>query len=112
MKNKQLEDIARQHAEEAVATLVDLLRTGSDSAKRAAAEALLDRAYGKPIDRQAVLTMGPAGDAVEEMSEAQLLRIANGALEYTNSSSGFRGQVIDLRPVPADDGDDPPPHAI
>jgi hypothetical protein len=112
MKNKQLEDIARQHAEEAVQTLVDLLRTGSDGAKRAAAEALLDRAYGKPIDRQAILTMGPSGDAVEELTEAQLLRIANGALEYTNPSSGFRGQVIDLRPVSTDDEGDPPPHAI
>jgi len=112
MKSKAIEELAREHAAEAVAALVDLLHNGSDSARRAAAEALLDRAYGKPIDRQAVLTMGPSGEAVEEMSEAQLLRIANGALEYTNSSSGFRGQVIDLRAVPADDEDDPPPHAI
>jgi HEAT repeat protein len=104
MKNKALEDIAREHAEEAVATLVDLLRTGSDGVKRAAAEALLDRAYGKPVDRQAVLQLGAgAGEAVEQLTEAQLLRIANGAFESTNPGSGFRGQVIDLRPVSRDD---------
>ena len=111
MRNKAIEDLAREHAQEAVSTLVDLMRTGNDAAKRAAAEALLDRAYGKPVDRQAVLNLGPAGEAVEEMSRAQLLRIANGALEFTNQTSGFRGQVIDLRAVPAEDRDDPPPHA-
>jgi hypothetical protein len=112
MKNKQLEDLAREHADEALAAVLDVLQTGSGAERLRAAEALLDRAFGKPIDRQAVLTMGPSGEAVEEMSEAQLLRIANGALEFTNQSSGFRGQVIDLRPVPAGDDDDPPPHAI
>jgi len=112
MRNKQIEELAREHAAEAVAALVDLMRTGSDSAKRAAAEALLDRAYGKPVDRQAVLNLGPAGEAVEELSRAQLLRIANGALEFANQTSGFRGQVIDLRPVSTEDRDDPPPHPI
>ena len=112
MKNKQLEDLAREHADEALAAVLDVLQTGSGAERLRAAEALLDRAFGKPIDRQAVLTMGPSGEAVEEMSEAQLLRIANGALEYANQTSGFRGQVIDLRPVPAGDDDDPPPHAI
>lgn len=100
MKNKALEDIARNHAEEAVATLVDLLRTGSDGAKRAAAEALLDRAFGKPIDRQAVLQLGgnSQGDA-EALTKAQLLRIASGAL----SEGGGGSQVIDLHPVSGDE---------
>ena len=112
MKSKAIEELARAHAAEAVAALVDLLHNGSDASKRAAAEALLDRAYGKPVDRQAVLQLGPTGDAPEELSEAQLLRIANGALEFTNQSSGNRGQVIDLRPVSEDESDDPPPGAI
>jgi hypothetical protein len=41
--------LAREHTTEAIATLVDLMRTGkTDSARAAAASELLSRAWGKP----------------------------------------------------------------
>lgn len=98
MKSKAIEELAREHAAEAVAALVDLLHNGSDSARRAAAEALLDRAYGKPVDRQAVLNIGTGSDQAGELTRAQLLRIA--------------GQAIELQAVSAGDRDDPPPPSI
>lgn len=42
-------ELARQHTEEAIQTLVQIMRTGKpDRARVAAAEVLLDRAWGKP----------------------------------------------------------------
>lgn len=42
-------ELARQHTAEAIATLVDIMRHGtSDRARVAAAEALLNRAWGHP----------------------------------------------------------------
>lgn len=42
-------DLARSHANDAIATLVEIARNGqSDSARVAAANALLDRGYGRP----------------------------------------------------------------
>jgi hypothetical protein len=42
-------ELAREYTEEAVATLVDLMRHArSDAARGAAAQALLDRGYGNP----------------------------------------------------------------
>lgn len=44
-----LSELARSHSEEALETLVDVMRNGqSDSARMAAATAILDRGYGKP----------------------------------------------------------------
>jgi hypothetical protein len=41
--------LAKKYTEEAIRTLAELMRTGKpDRARVAAAEALLDRAYGKP----------------------------------------------------------------
>jgi len=43
-------ELARAHTEEAVETLVDLMRHAkSDAARGAAAQALLDRGYGKAV---------------------------------------------------------------
>jgi TPR repeat protein len=47
---EQGNEMARDHTEEAVATLVDLMRHAkSDAARGAAAQALLDRGYGKSV---------------------------------------------------------------
>jgi hypothetical protein len=44
-----LRELARQHTEDAIATLVAICRNGeNESARVAAANALLDRAWGKP----------------------------------------------------------------
>ena len=43
-------EMARDHTEEAIKTLVDLMRHAkSDAARGAAAQALLDRGYGKSV---------------------------------------------------------------
>ena len=52
-QTKRLSDIAKGHAEDALATLVDVARNGrTDAARVAAANALLDRAYGKPVPQR------------------------------------------------------------
>ncbi len=45
---KDVQDLCRKHTKEAIETLVELMRTGSDKVRVVAANALLDRAYGKP----------------------------------------------------------------
>jgi len=45
----RLTDLAREHTVEAIETLVDIMRNGlTDTARMAAANAILDRAYGRP----------------------------------------------------------------
>lgn len=49
---RDLSDLAKDHAEEALATLVDVARNADSAGARvSAAVAILDRAYGKPVMR-------------------------------------------------------------
>jgi hypothetical protein len=49
-QSQRLSELAKTYTEEALQTLVDLARNGrTDAARVSAANALLDRAYGKPI---------------------------------------------------------------
>jgi hypothetical protein len=57
-----ISDIARRHTVEAVEALLDVMRSGSDSARVAAANSILDRGYGKPV--QAVEHTGKDGEAL------------------------------------------------
>jgi hypothetical protein len=43
-----IQELARQHAPEAIKTLADIAKNGTPGARVSAAIALLDRAYGKP----------------------------------------------------------------
>jgi hypothetical protein len=45
--NHSIQELARQHAPEAIKTLADIAKKGTPSARVSAAVALLDRAYGK-----------------------------------------------------------------
>lgn len=96
---KELEALCRESSEAALAVLTDVMNDPDQpaAARLAAAREILDRGHGKPIDRQAVMQMtgGTGGESPEVLTEAQLLRIASGALTGT----GGGGQVIDLRPV-------------
>ena len=48
-----LSELAKTYTEEALETLVDVARNGrTDTARVSAANALLDRAYGKPATRE------------------------------------------------------------
>ena len=45
----RISDIAKEYSQDAIETLVDVMRNGSsDNARIAAATAILDRGYGKP----------------------------------------------------------------
>ena len=60
---RTLSDVAREHTEDAINTLVEIMRDGdSDSARHSAACSLLDRAWGRPS--QAVEVTGEDGGAV------------------------------------------------
>lgn len=49
---RHIKELARQHTETALRALIDIATSGrSDSARVRAAEALLDRAYGRPTQR-------------------------------------------------------------
>lgn len=59
-----LSDLARQHTNTALKALVDIAQKGeSESARVAAANALLDRAYGKPT--QSHEHSGPGGSPMQ-----------------------------------------------
>ena len=52
-QSQRLSELAKTYTEEALQTLVDVARNGrTDSARVSAANALLDRAYGKPAVKE------------------------------------------------------------
>ena len=52
-QSQRLSELAKLYTEEALETLVDVARNGrTDAARVSAANALLDRAYGKPAVKQ------------------------------------------------------------
>jgi len=60
----RLSELASAYSEAALETLADIARNGeSENARVSAATALLDRAYGKPV--QAAEVSGPDGGAIE-----------------------------------------------
>ena len=71
----EVTDLARQHAPEAMAALVEIATQGkSESARVAAAIALLDRGYGKPP--QAIdSTIRRANTPVKELTDEELTEI-------------------------------------
>lgn len=100
---KQLEALCRENSEQAVAVLTEIMLDSEQpaAARLAAAQQMLDRGHGKPIDRQAILNMGEGANSnPERLTEAQLLRIASGALAGVG---GTGSQVIDLRTVSDED---------
>ena len=57
---KHVRELARQYTRQAVAALVDVMGEGSGPARVAAANALLDRGWGKP--EQAIVGPGENGE--------------------------------------------------
>ncbi len=110
---KQLEQLCRESA----GTAIDyLLRTIDDpdvpaNVRLQAAREVLDRGYGKPVDRQAVLNLDAtgAGDAAT-LSRADLLRIAAGDQGGVEPEQAGRVlEVLDFtRKTAPENGDDPP----
>jgi Family of unknown function (DUF5681) len=71
-------ELARQHTEEAIQTLANVMRRGSPAAKVAAANAILNRAWGEPPK---TVTVNDSSD-IRELPRAVLLAIAG--LSETN----------------------------
>lgn len=70
--------LAQRHTEEAIDTLVDVMRDGAPKERIQAANALLNRAHGTPYTTPAPLT-GKAGAIAAQManmSEEELLALA------------------------------------
>jgi hypothetical protein len=75
----ELREVAREYAGKALETLVKVCESSrSDSAKVAAANALLDRGYGKPLQQ---IESGKAGD-FSRKSDEELLAILNEPLDF------------------------------
>lgn len=58
----EVAELARSYTKQAIATLASIMESGSERAQVAAAQVLLDRAWGKPS--QAVEVTGAEGGAV------------------------------------------------
>ena len=70
----EIRDLAREYSEDAIAALVNVCRLGrNESVRVAAATALLDRGYGKPVQTLHATPEDPA-----ELTDAELLRIVAG----------------------------------
>jgi len=71
--------LARSHAEEALLTVVDLLRTSKDERLRlACANTILDRAFGKPREGEVVEQQDIATMRYPTLAEIKAELIANG----------------------------------
>jgi hypothetical protein len=72
----QVRELARQHTELAIFTLIEVCERGDkDAARVAAAQALLDRGWGKPVT-EIDLTLRLLKE-LEGMSDDQLARLAD-----------------------------------
>lgn len=66
-QNATLTELARQHTATALDTLVRIAKTGqSEAAQVSAANSILDRAYGKPV--QSVEHSGPNGAPMQNVN--------------------------------------------
>ena len=66
---RRIEDMAKQHSDAALLALVDEARNGRGAPRVAASVALLDRAWGRPVDRQ---ESGAPGSFAGDLDDAQL----------------------------------------
>ena len=90
---KDLERRCRESAEDALRLLLELVND-EDAPRRDrlyAAREILDRGFGKPVDRQAVLNLTGPSEGAATLSRQQLEAIAAGALEQEAA------QVLDFK---------------
>ena len=80
---RTLTEMARDHTDIALAALVEVAQTGSDAARVSAANALLDRGYGKPTQHvdntSSDGSMSPQGASTDAVLDA--MRRKHGAAE-------------------------------
>ena len=66
---RRIEDMAKEHSPAALLALVDEAKNGKGAPRVAASVALLDRAWGRPVDRQ---ESGAPGAFAEDLTDDQL----------------------------------------
>ena len=66
---RRIEDMAKEHSPAALLALVDEAKNGKGAPRVAASVALLDRAWGRPVDRQ---ESGAPGAFAEDLTDEQL----------------------------------------
>jgi len=74
---KAVEELCKQHAEDAVAYLANLLQDSDANPKErlVAAGELLDRGYGKAVDRVAIQQVGQAQGSLKDADMATLMGV-------------------------------------
>ena len=85
-KKASIEAIASAHAETAVSKLLALLDSEATppAVVEKVANSLLDRAFGKTVDRVAVASMGEGGKSVSSMTRDELMQKLSA--RYSNES--------------------------
>ena len=85
-KKASIEALASQHAELAVSALVDVLKDEGQPAmaRVTAAEKLLDRGYGKTVDRLAIAQVSESGKPVGTLTRDELMQKLSA--RYSNES--------------------------
>ncbi len=80
-----LRELARTHTQEAISTIMDIMRSsGDDSLRLEAAEAILDRAWGKPSQQIDLLRQDL--QVITTLSREDLLELAPAAMALLGSS--------------------------
>lgn len=106
---KHLEQLCRESADVAFEYIRGLIRDpdAAPSVRLAAARELLDRGFGKAVDRTAIMALSGGGaEEPERLSDGELLRIAAGAgREWYHG----QGQVLEFTGKTAVDIDEVPP---
>ena len=100
---REIEQACKLQADEAMKVLADLLQSDDEKTRLAAAREILDRGYGRPVDRQAVLNMSANGQTLDsnpvDMKTSDILRIIQA------ESGGETGQVLEMQRDFGDQGE-------
>ena len=90
----EVKKLARSYGQQAILTLVDLMLNGADErVRKSAADSLLDRGYGRPVQQ---IEAGAPG-AFENVEDAELRQIVmrEAALLIAGTSSTIEGESDD-----------------
>jgi hypothetical protein len=85
-ERRELREAAREFTDDALQALVSICKNGkTESARVAAANALLDRGYGKPAQTIDSTTRTQQGADLSGLSDVELERIARGSAGESES---------------------------
>ncbi|MFC1579025.1 hypothetical protein ACFL3Y_01400 [Pseudomonadota bacterium] len=91
----QVEDLCRELTPKAMETLQGLLDSDNEKVRLEALSQVLDRGWGKPVDRVAISQVGST-QSVHDMSLDELMQRAGALLEH-QTGTVIEGEVTDER---------------